>query len=256
MSIEEQQQRAAQPSPELSSPLRSRPARPRGIFATDGLRRGPRWPLWGGIGLAGVIVIAVVAIIIHAGSRRRSMAQGTAMPSGSLLSSPWSGASYSTPKPSPIGRYQPAPPPPPPVQTVQAAPVLPPPQSPLNTDSAVVPPPLTPTPAPAPPPAQNPTASLPFGVKMPAKRDGFNNGCKDGELVLQVSAVIFTCRSDAGKSITLRVEQIRALDNNGVVINAGQKYHFDIDGKQRQDVHQLFAQWLDNARRTSPPANN
>ena len=86
---------------------------------------------------------------------------------------------------------------------------------------------------------------------MTASRDGFNNGCKHGQLILQAATVTFTCASDPGKNVAVRIEQVKNLDNNGIVVFPRRKYHFDIAGKQKEDVRALFALWLANAHRTS-----
>lgn len=86
---------------------------------------------------------------------------------------------------------------------------------------------------------------------MAADRDGFNNGCKHGRLVLEISTVTFTCPHDASKNISITAAEVKSLDNNGIIVFPKQKYHFDITGKERDNVHRLFAEWLENARRSS-----
>jgi hypothetical protein len=93
--------------------------------------------------------------------------------------------------------------------------------------------------------------SLPFGVRLVADRDGFNNGCKHGRLVLEISTVTFTCPNDRSKSVAVTAAEVKSLDNNGIVVFPRQKYHFDIAGREKQNVHELFAEWLANARRAS-----
>ena len=86
---------------------------------------------------------------------------------------------------------------------------------------------------------------------MAANRDGFNNGCKHGALIIETSTVTFTCPYDKSKSVAVNARQVLELDNNGILVYPRQKYHFDIAGKQKQDVHELFARWLENARRAA-----
>jgi hypothetical protein len=98
---------------------------------------------------------------------------------------------------------------------------------------------------------QRAAPSLPLGIRLAADRDGFNNGCRNGALVIALSTVTFTCPHDPRKSVAVSARQVRATDENGIVVFSQQKYHFDIAGKQKQAVHELFAQWLENARRAA-----
>jgi hypothetical protein len=91
---------------------------------------------------------------------------------------------------------------------------------------------------------------------MSANRDGFNNGCKRGKLTIDASTITFTCPSDPAKSVNVSARQVRSVDGNGIVVFPKQKYHFDVGRLQKQDVHNLFAQWLNNARRSPSPAAN
>lgn len=88
-------------------------------------------------------------------------------------------------------------------------------------------------------------------MRFSADRDGFNNGCRHGQLVIETSTVTFTCPHDPSKNVAVSARQVRDLDDNGIVVFPRQKYHFDIAGKQKQAVHELFAQWLRNARRAA-----
>jgi hypothetical protein len=211
-----------------------------------------RMVLFSGIGcLTALLVLSVIAYSI---SRSNAMdAQKTASLSPSPLNSnPSASTAALTPqshaKPSPIGRAQqqahPAQPAQPRPQRFFVAEAPRPAPQPLQTRAAVVAPP-------APHPIESNAPSLPLGVRMAADRDGFNNGCKRGRLVLEVATVTFTCPHDTSKSIAVSAGQVRSLDNNGIVVFPRQKYHFDIAGKQKQAVHELFAEWLANARRAS-----
>jgi hypothetical protein len=210
-----------------------------------------RMVLFSGIGcLTALLVLSVIAYSI---SRSNAMdAQKRASLSSSPLnSSPSASTATPTPqshaKPSPIGRAQQQTHPEHAQQRPQrffvAEAPRPAPQ-PLQTRAAVVAPP-------APHPIESNAPSLPLGVRMAADRDGFNNGCKRGRLVLEVATVTFTCPRDTSKSVAVSAGQVRSLDNNGIVVFPRQKYHFDIAGKQKQAVHELFAEWLANARRAS-----
>jgi hypothetical protein len=173
------------------------------------------------------------------GSSGAAQSIDTAQPYGAAQSTP-----HPVAKPSPFHRSQsPLPAQSVPVRrTANAAPVA------VNDSAAVS--------APVAPPAGSLATSLPFGVRMSASRDGFSNGCKHGRLIIEASSITFTCPDNPGKSVSVSVRQVRNLDDNGIVVFPRRKYHFDIAGKQKQAVHDLFAQWLENARRDSLVARN
>lgn len=207
-----------------------------------------RMVMFSGIGCA--VALAILAVIAFSISRSNVMLRA---PSGSAHTT----ASNAIPfiaKPSPIGRAQQAPQlqSPQPLQLSQpahrlaAAPLIPlaphrPAAPPAQERAAIVAPP-------APARVEHVGPSLPFGVRMTADRDGFNNGCKRGRLVLQISTVTFTCPHDASKNVTVSAAEVKSLDNNGIIVFPRQKYHFDIAGREKQGVHELFAEWLTNAR--------
>jgi hypothetical protein len=200
-----------------------------------------RMVIFSGIGcLAALIVLSVIAYSISRSNAINSQIRAS-------LNSNSSDAAPSTPlsiaKPSPIGRIQPARPTQP-VPRPAAIPKPAPAPPPIQSRAAVVTPP-------APRPVENAAQSLPFGIRMAANRDGFNNGCRRGRLILEISTVTFTCPHDTSKNVAVSAGQVKSLDNNGIVVFPRQKYHFDIAGKQKQDVHELFAEWLANARRAS-----
>ncbi len=220
-----------QPSPNLLTRLRD------AIASVTASLNSPLVKITAMTCLSVLVVFTAAAYLI---SRRNPGDASKVNPHSFFAAQP---APHSIAKPSPIGHaYLPLPAPPPaPVTRVapQPAPV------PAPQISAAAPPPaVIPNVRPAAP-------TLPLGVRMNANRNGFNNGCKHGELVMEVSTVTFTCPYDAHKSVAVHAAEVKSLDNNGIVVFHGQKYHFDIAGKQKQDVHELFAQWLANARRPS-----
>jgi len=208
-------------------------------------------------GIACLTVLLIAGAAAYFVSRHNAAtAQNTAQNTDKPNPSPSAEAplpSGSIAKPSPIGRAQP----PAPVPAAAPRIVAPARPAPQRNYAALAPlpaaRPAAPTAAPVLTPAFAPVSapSLPFGVRMSANRDGFNNGCKHGALVMELATVRFTCPSDPSKSVAVKAGQVLELDNNGVIVFPRQKYHFDIAGKQKQDVHQLFAQWLENARRTA-----
>ena len=224
-------------------------ARLKQIVASSSL--STRMVIFSGIGcLIALVILAVVAVSISRSS--------------ALLPQNWAGAhasgatsltASSIPKPSPIGRAQPPEPQvqlPQPLQLTQPARQLA--AAPLALHPLAAPPVQHRAASAAPPaPAHVATAgpSLPFGVRMVADRDGFNNGCRHGRLVLEISTVTFTCPHDASKDVSVSAGQVKGLDNNGIVVFPRQKYHFDIAGREKQNVHELFAEWLANARRSA-----
>ncbi|HEX4031988.1 MAG TPA: hypothetical protein VHX20_16605 [Terracidiphilus sp.] len=206
------------------------------------------------VGIGCLTVLAIVSITVYAVSRYSVAGpQSAASFIRNLSPIPAPNSSASIAKPSPMGRApSPAtvPTPAPAAQPNRARPAttattiaLPAP-SPQPAVAMVVPPPAV-------PPVQRAAPSLPFGVRMSADRDGFSNGCKHGELVMETSSVTFTCPTDPGKSVAVRAAQVKDLDNNGILVFPDRKYHFDISGRQRHDVRNLFAEWLRNARRES-----
>ena len=202
--------------------------------------------------IAGLAVLLVSAVIVYTISRHRSAEQQSAANANPNSSLTALSALNSIAKPSPIRRAQSQPQPwsPPPSAPVHTLPAIAPaaprvaPAPPAQHDAAATPPAVPPVPAP------HSAPSLPSGMRFSANRDGFSNGCRHGLLIIETSSLTFTCPNDRSKSVAVSVRQVRELDDNGIVVFPRQKYHFDIAGKQKQAVHELFAQWLQNARRT------
>lgn len=198
-----------------------------------------------------VVVLIIVAVIAFSGGSGTSTNSTTSNTDSSSQPDTTQSSSSSTPyppasiaQPAPIAQDQPQPDAPPDSSaasnTLPAAP----------GDNAV------PDVAFTAPAAESAPSSLPFGRTLSASRNGANNGCKHGDLVLEVSTVTFTCPSDPSKSVTVSADQVKEVDNNGIIAFPKEKYHFDIDGLQKPDVHDLFVQWLENARRTPSSVGN
>jgi hypothetical protein len=64
----------------------------------------------------------------------------------------------------------------------------------------------------------------------------------DGELVFTDKDFRFSCPSD---SFTVERNMVAKLDNNGVVLISGEKYHFEVAGYDKTGVHILFSEWLE-----------
>jgi hypothetical protein len=64
----------------------------------------------------------------------------------------------------------------------------------------------------------------------------------DGELIFTDKDFSFTCPSD---SFTVERSMVAKLDNNGVLLVSGEKYHFDVAGYDKTGVQILFSEWLE-----------
>jgi hypothetical protein len=82
-----------------------------------------------------------------------------------------------------------------------------------------------------------------------------SNGCKHGVLVFEVTTVSFTCPSDWSKSLAASASDVKNIDGNGIQLLSKQKYHFDIQGMPKDKTRDLFAQWLENAKRRPLPGS-
>jgi hypothetical protein len=93
------------------------------------------------------------------------------------------------------------------------------------------------------------STSIPWpsaGMEYAATHKG-GAGC-EGELVLAPTRIDFTCPKNAKKSFSFPVNQIQAADNDGIKLKSGDKYHFKIDGKPKQETQDIFLQWIAQAR--------
>lgn len=100
-------------------------------------------------------------------------------------------------------------------------------------------------PAPAPAAAGGRVAFTP--VVYPARHDKHFGGCS-GQLTLNAGGLNFNCASDPGDSIQVGLNEIGAVDENGIQTTSGKKYHFTISGMSKPGAQQLFSNWLHQVR--------
>ena len=154
------------------------------------------------------------------------------------------------PKPAPGKPMLPASQAPPPTVTSPTipspiAPVIP---SPIATPQTALPPASTPVPppsAPLPPPNSS-VAGVPYAaVTYPARHDKhFGDECS-GQLTLNSSGLYFHC---PGEAVEAAVNQIDSVDDNGIRLLSGKKYHFTIPGMSKEGERAMFADWLNHVR--------
>ena len=206
------------------------------------------------VAVAALLLIAVpIALIIRAESRRpHYYRQGKSVVArgGSLL-----GMSHGTdkPKPSPYKYTLATPITKPSTPIVFTPPRLPnsaaavPQQAPVQAAPVTPAPPQTAKTLPPPsPPASS--ARLPFTpIVYSARHDKHFGGCS-GQLILNSGGLNFRCAEDPGDSIQVALNEIGAIDENGIQTLSGKKYHFTISGMSKPAAQQLFANWLHQVR--------
>jgi hypothetical protein len=102
--------------------------------------------------------------------------------------------------------------------------------------------------APPPPPAAANGARVPFTpVVYSARHDKHFGGCS-GQLTLNSGGLTFQCPQDSSDSIQVALNEIGAIDENGVQTLSGKKYHFSITGMSKPAAQQLFSNWLHQVR--------
>ena len=100
--------------------------------------------------------------------------------------------------------------------------------------------------APLPPLANS--ARGPFTpVVYPARHDKHFGGCS-GQLTLNSTGLNFSCPTEPGDSIRVALNEIGAVDENGIQTTSGKKYHFTISGVSKPAAQQLFSNWLHQVR--------
>ena len=73
---------------------------------------------------------------------------------------------------------------------------------------------------------------------------GVNKGCdRKGELILDATSLRFNCPSKPKRSIIIERRAVRADDDGVVVATSGDKYHFRIDGMNKDRVRAVFRDW-------------
>lgn len=129
------------------------------------------------------------------------------------------------------------------------APVSPPqvavPLSPITSPGPAVPQPSTAVPQPA---APAPAGGAFAAVTYPARHDRHFGGECNGQLTLNSAALVFNCPADPGSGFQVPVNQIDGVDENGVRLFTGKKYHFTINGMNKGAERALFADWLSRVR--------
>ncbi len=134
------------------------------------------------------------------------------------------------PTPSPL-----APVPPPSIATPQHA-IAPAPPPPV---ASIVPP------SPAAPPSAKPAFPA---VTYPARHDKhFGDSCA-GQLTLNSGGLAFSCPGNPDSAIQVATNEIEAVDDNGVRLFSGKKYHFTIPGMNKNSEKGLFTDWLNRVR--------
>lgn len=198
-----------------------------------------------------LLALPVAAAIVWYATRpvtiKRASDFGAAVRNPSLLLS-----GGSKPKPAPGKPLLPTPPPAPSaplplpdpsIQATQPATTAIPIQ-PQNLAGAAPPAPITNT-VPAAP-------VVPAGAYSPvvysARHDKlFGQGCS-GQLTLNTTGLVFNCPDDPNGSVQIALSQIASVDENGVQLTSGKKFHFSISGMSKGGEEELFVSWLHHVR--------
>lgn len=99
----------------------------------------------------------------------------------------------------------------------------------------------------APPPLASPAHGPFTSVVYPARHDKHFGGCS-GQLTLNTTGLNFSCPTDSGDSVQIALNEISAIDENGIQTTSGKKYHFTISGVSKPAAQQLFSNWLHQVR--------
>jgi hypothetical protein len=118
------------------------------------------------------------------------------------------------------------------------------PQIPNSPMTAPAPAPLASAP---PPPVVSTRSSMPPLVYT-ARHDRHFGGSCSGQLTLSAAGLTFHCPDDPGGSVQVALNQIGAVDENGILLLSGKKYHFSIPGMSKSAEEQLFVNWLHQVR--------
>jgi hypothetical protein len=100
------------------------------------------------------------------------------------------------------------------------------------------------------PPAQPLIAgksSFPPLVYQARHEKHFGGSCS-GQLTLNASGLTFRCSDDPEGSLQVALNEIGAVDENGVQLLSGKKYHFSITGMNKSAEQALFSNWLHQVR--------
>jgi hypothetical protein len=86
------------------------------------------------------------------------------------------------------------------------------------------------------------------GMVFAANREDAANGCKNGELVMGISTMSFSCPSTPARGMSVNIDQVKAVYDDGIETYSGTEYHFEISGRSKQEAALLFRQWFSGAR--------
>jgi hypothetical protein len=220
----------------------------------ESLLRNANWKNWVLLALPMLLVVPVLAAIAWFAAKPNPLLKapsttGKTTPFSSLLTT----ADTSKAKPAPGKTYQP---PPPPVQS-SYVPQTPPavePNQPATSDMPI--PAQNIAGATAPSTAVPTISSVPTTAARPpitplvyrAKHDKvFGDSCS-GQLTLNSGGLVFSCPDDPHGSVQIALNEIGAVDENGVRLLSGKKYHFSIPGMTKDGEQTLFTNWLHQVR--------
>jgi len=211
------------------------------------------WKNWVLLALPMLLVVPVLAAIAWFAAKPNPLLKVTTTGKSTPFSSLLPAADSSRPKPAPGKTYQP---PPPPLQSVYV-PRVPPTleaNQPAATDmpipaqnmaGATAPP----SPATAAPTAPSTSARPPITpLVYRAKHDKVFGGSCSGQLTLNSTGLVFNCSDDPHGSVQIALHEIGAVDENGVRLLSGKKYHFSIPGMTKDGEQALFTTWLHQVR--------
>jgi hypothetical protein len=236
------------------------PKKRSGTGVSGGLNPGSssapsRWKNWPVKVLLLLLVLPVAGVTIGYITRLKA---GTGGAPGSVVGSSIGTLTHgTTAKPAPGKPFVPETEPPPaspapqvpaataPQHAPAAAPAAP--QIPAIASSA----PIAPPPAfkNAPPPTPTVTTGTRYApVVYPARHDKhFGDGCS-GRLTLNSSGLQFDCPDDPSGGVQVAINQIGSVDENGIRLTSGKKYHFSIPGMSKISEQELFADWFNRVR--------
>jgi hypothetical protein len=218
--------------------------------------RWKSWPVknWPVTVLLLLLFIPLVGVTVGYLTRLKS---GTGSTAGSVVGNSIGTLSHgTTAKPAPgkplVPEPEPPPASPPPRVLAPAAPQRPP--APASPPQSAATAPLS-VPAPpaafksAPPPVPAVAAGTPYPqVVYPARHDKhFGESCS-GKLTLNSSGLLFDCPDDPGGGVQVAINQIGSVDENGIRLTSGKKYHFSIPGMTKISEQELFADWFNRVR--------
>lgn len=158
----------------------------------------------------------------------------------------------SKPKPAPGKPFQAPPPPAPSTYVALPAPTV----QPTQPSVTEVPVPAQSVAGTSPVPIVTPTLSAPVipnrapfsPLSYRAKHDKVFGGSCSGQLILNSGGLAFNCPDDPRGSVQIALSEISAVDENGVRLLSGKKYHFSISGMSKSGEEELFANWLHQIR--------